>query len=463
MDRTYGEVISLQGQVVEVEFRQEQPNLNDILVLENDPSVKMQVFLSSGRFSFFCVCLSQTHKISRGAKTINTKKPILVPVGNMLLGRAIDIFGKPLDGLGPIKKERQFSIYGTSLELSDIGQHKEILETGIKAIDFFSPLLKGGKLGIFGGAGVGKTLLLTEIIHNVVTLKKNKSVSVFAGVGERVREGQELYETLKTRGVLPSVALVVGTMGENPAVRFLTSFTGITLAEYFRDYLKKDVLFFIDNVFRFAQAGNELSIVMNTIPSEDGYQATLASEMANFHERLVSSNKNSISTIEAIYVPNDDILDQGVQAIFPYLDSTVVLSRSIYQEGFLPALDVLSSTSSSLSPDIVGSLHYEAVLKAQSLLKQAIALERIVSLVSESELSSQDRLIYQRAKKIRNFMTQSFFVAEKQTGGKGVYVPRQTTVEDVKSILDGRYDNVSDEKFMFIGSLKEIDSAITNG
>lgn len=459
MDRSVGEIISIQGQVIEVEFGNEQPNLHDILVLENDPSIKMQVFLSSGRSSFFCISLSLTHKISRGMKVINTKKPILVPVGQEVLGRVIDIFGQPLDRIGPINKIKELPIYSNSPSLSDIVQHKEILETGIKAIDLFSPIVKGGKIGIFGGAGVGKTLLLTEIVHNVVALRKEKSVSVFAGVGERVREGQELYETLLEKGVLPSVALVLGTMGENPAVRFLTGFTAITIAEYFRDSLKKDILFFIDNVFRFAQAGNELSVLMNTIPSEDGYQATLTSEMATFHERLVSNINGSISSIEAIYVPNDDMLDQGVQAIFPYLDSTVVLSRDMYQQGFLPALDILFSTSSILNREIVGRLHYEVVLKTQSLLKQAISLDRIVGLVGESELSSQDQVVYQRARKIRNYMTQSFFVAEKQTGRKGVYAPRETTVKDVNAILEGQFDFVSDDKFMFIESLADIKQA----
>lgn len=317
-------------------------------------------------------------------------------------------------------------------------------------------MVKGGKIGLFGGAGVGKTVLLTEIIHNVVVLHKGKGVSVFAGVGERIREGHELFETLSAKDVLSSISLVLGTMGENPAVRFLTGFTAVALAEYFRDSLKKDVLFFIDNVFRFAQAGNELSVLMNTIPSEDGYQATLTSEMASFHERLVSSRNNSVTSIEAIYVPNDDILDQGVQAIFPYLDSSAVLSRSIYQEGLLPAIDLLSSTSSSLNPGVVGELHYEVALKALSLLKQATALNRIVSLVGESELSPSDQLIYQRAKKLRNFMTQNFFVTENQTGKKGVYVPRLTAVEDVNDLIDGKYDAITDDKFSYIGSLKDL-------
>ena len=452
----YGKVISIQGQVLEVQFLEGQPNLRDILVLENDANTKIQVFISSGKSSFFCISLSPTYNISRGMKVINIKQPIVVPVGIEVLGRAMNVFGEPIDGIGEIKTTKKLPIYGYSPSFNDIVSHKEILETGIKVIDLFAPIVKGGKIGVFGGAGVGKTLLITEIIHNVVALRKGKSVSVFAGIGERVREGQELHETLREKGVLGSVCLVLGTMGENPAIRFLTGLTGVTIAEYFRDGLKKDVLFFIDNVFRFAQAGNELSVLMNTIPSEDGYQATLASEMASFHERLTSNQNGNISTFEAIYVPNDDILDQGVQAIFPYLDSTILLSRSIYQEGYLPAIDILSSTSSNLNSEIVGTLHYEVVIKTQSLLKQSVVLDRIVSLVGESELSPSDKLIYQRARKIRNFMTQNFFVTEKQTGRKGVYASREQIVKDVNSILNGEWDTVSDDKFMFIGALADI-------
>jgi F-type H+/Na+-transporting ATPase subunit beta len=455
MDTT-GKIIGIQGQIVEVEFKDLQPNIHDILVLEEDFNVKMQVASSSGPATFFCLNLSSTNKLCRGLNVINTKKPIQVPTGLGVLGRAMNLFGEPIDGLGPIKKEGEKPIYSDNLDYSEIIKHNEILETGIKAIDFLSPMIRGGKIGLFGGAGVGKTVLLTEIIHNVVVLHKGKNLSVFAGVGERIREGQELYETLREKEVLPSVSLILVTMGENPAIRYLTGLTGVTLAEYFRDTLKKDVLFFIDNVFRFAQAGNELSVLMNTIPSEDGYQATLTSEMASFHERLISNTQNSITSIEAIYIPNDDILDQGVQAIFPYLDSSVVLSRSIYQEGLLPAVDLLSSTSASLNPEIVGQLHYDVALKALNLLKQATSLERIVSLVGESELSPSDKLIYQRSKKLRNFMTQNFFVTENQTGKKGAYIPRETTVSDVNDLLSGKYDEVTDDKFSFIGSIKEI-------
>jgi len=456
MPKSYGKIVSIQGQIAEVEFSEEQPSIYDILISEQDPSVRLQVSVSSGPSSFFCLSLSPTSNLFRGMKVINTKETITIPVGENLLGRVIDVFGKPLDGKREIKGGAFLPTHRKALSLNEVHQYKEILETGIKVIDLFSPIVIGGKLGIFGGAGVGKTMLLTEVIHNVVTLKKGERVSVFAGIGERVREGHELYETLKEKEVLDFVSLILGTMGENPAIRFLTGFTAVTLAEYFRDVLKKDVLFFIDNAFRFAQAGNELSVLTSTIPSEDGYQATLASEMASFHERLVSNKQSSISTIEAIYLPNDDILDQGVQAIFPYLDSTIVLSRNIYQAGFLPAVDIFSSTSSILNPEIVGEQHADVVLNAQNLLKQSVALDRIVSLVGESELSTQDKVIYERAKKLKNYMTQSFFVTENQTGRVGVYVPRETTVSDVNAILDGEFDSVSDDKFMFIGSLSDI-------
>lgn len=455
----FGVITGIQNQIIEVEFKRDPPNIHEVLILEKDQNIKMVVLRSSGDKSYYCLSLSITDNLSRGLHVINTRKPILIPVGSEILGRVMDIFGNPIDGKGAIKKEGEKPIYSEGLEYNQIVEHKEVLETGIKAIDFFSPITRGGKIGLFGGAGVGKTLLLTEVIHNFVVLNKNKGVSVFAGVGERIREGQELYETLAAKEVLPSVSLILGTMGENPAIRFLTGFTAVSMAEYFRDSLKKDVLFFIDNVFRFAQAGNELSVLMNTIPSEDGYQATLTSEMASFHERLVSNKDNSITSIEAIYIPNDDILDQGVQAIFPYLDSSVVLSRSIYQQGLLPAVDLLSSSSSSLNPEIIGQLHYDVAIRALNLLKQATALDRIASLVGESELSPQDQLLYARAKKLRNFMTQNFFVAEGQTGKKGVYVPRATTVKDVDDLISGKYDNLTDDKFSFIGSIKDIKNA----
>ncbi len=286
-------------------------------------------------------------------------------------------------------------------------------------------------------------------------IKGQQTLSVFAGIGERTREGQELVEELDASGVLPYASLIFGHMGENPALRFLSGTTALTIAEYFRDVMKKDVLFFADNVFRLAQAGNELSLLMNSIPSEDSYQATLNSEMASFHERLASTSLNTITSVEAIYIPNDDILDQGVQSILPYLDSTIILSRNIYQEGRMPAIDFIASTSSALAPEFVSIEHYKTALHAQSVFKKALSLERIVSLIGEGELNSEDKLIYKRARMLQSYFTQSFFTTEKQTGRAGKFVPLKTTIQDTADILNGGYDQLTADKFMFIGEAKE--------
>lgn len=464
----HGTITGITGQVVTVSFPDSQPEAHDILTLKNHPEIKMQVMRSvmqdslrsaGGTNVYYCILLTPSDELSRGLEVINTENPVSIPVGKGLLGRVINIFGEPIDGGQEIKAAQTLPIYKDAPIYEHITTKQEILETGIKTIDFFSPLLRGGKIGMFGGAGVGKTVLLTEIIHNVVSLGKNKNVSVFAGVGERIREGQELHEELKDGGVLPSVALIFGPMSENPAVRFLTAYAAATLAEYFRDVAKEDVLFFIDNIFRFAQAGNELSMLMNTIPSEDGYQATLASEMAAFHERLASTHGNAITGVEAIYVPNDDLLDQAVQAVLPYLDSSVVISRSIYQEGLLPAIDVLSSTSSALTPEVAGETHYQTYLAALALLKKAVSLERIVSLVGLTELSKDDQVAYKRSRLLRNYMTQSFFVTENQTGRKGQYVPREQTITDVAAILDGKHDDLDEGKLLYIGTINEVKEA----
>lgn len=452
-----GTIISVLGQIVEVGFAKEAtPKVHDVLILEDDPKVKMEIYTSANLHSFYCLLLSTSTKLSRGKSVVNTGSPIKVPVGEATLGRAIDIFGNAFDGKEEIDTTKVMPIFNDGVDFDGAIVPTEVLETGIKAIDFFSPILKGGKVGLFGGAGVGKTVVLTEIIHNVVILHKNESVSVFSGVGERIREGKELYETLEESGVLSSVSLIFGQMAENPAVRFRTGFAGATLAEYFRDKMNKDVLFFIDNVFRFAQAGYELATDMSTIPGEGGYQATLYSEMGQLHERLVSSSNGSITTIEAVYVPSDDITDFGVQAVFPYLDSNVVLSRDIYQEGRFPAINLLSSTSSALNPETVGEKHYKTFIEAQSLLKKASALERIVSLIGESELSATDQVIYRRYRLIQNYMTQNFFVMEVQTAHKGAYIKSSETVDDVALILRGEYDSVSPEKLLNIGRLSEV-------
>ncbi len=455
-----GKIISIQGQVIEVEFLQHKPANNDLLMLSEDNEVKMQVYSSSGPSTYYCILLSSTQeKVYRGAEVVNTNQPIHIPVGKEVLGRVMNIFGTPQDGRGDIPAQVAWPIYRDTPVYTDLATDQQLLETGIKVIDLFCPIIKGGKVGLFGGAGVGKTLLLTEIIHNIVQVNKSpnqkQTLSVFAGIGERTREGQELHQSLEQGGVLANTTLIFGPMGENPAIRFLTSYGAVTVAEYFRDTLNNDVLFFIDNIFRFAQAGNELSLLTNTIPSEDGYQATLNSEMASFHERLASTKESSITTFEAIYVPNDDILDQGVQAVLPYLDSIVILSRNVYQEGRLPAIDILASTSSALSSKIVGEDHYFANVNALALLKKAVELDHIVSLVGESELSAEDQTLFKRAKKLRNYMSQSFFVAEAQSGRPGKYVPIKAMIQDVNDIISGKYDQVTEEKFLYIGEAKE--------
>ena len=452
-----GTIVSIQGQVAEVKFMNSNPAVHDLLVLADDPSVMMEVYSSSKAETYFCLMLSPVNAISRGAKVINTEKPIMIPAGKELLGRVIDTFGNPLDGKGAIGTKDMFPIYRPAPIYSDISTKQEILETGIKIIDLFCPFLKGGKIGLLGGAGVGKTVMLTELLHNIFVLRKREdTVSVFAGVGERIREGQELYETLDEKKVLGLAALVLGPMGSPAAIRLITGFTAASIVEYYRDITKYNVLFFIDNVFRFAQAGNELSVVMHTIPSEDGYQPTLASEMAALHERLLSTLTNSVSTVETVYIPNDDILDQAVQSVFSHLDSVVVYSRDVYQQNLLPAIDPLQSYSSALSPQTAGELHYQTAREAQTLLKKGIALERVASLVGVAELSPEDRTIYQRAKKLRNFMTQNLFVLESQSGVPGQYITLKTTVNDVNQILAGRFDHVPEEKFLYIGSVEEI-------
>src|SRR4030042_3143882 len=454
-----GKIISVRGNVVEVEFREDLPSVNDVLVLKDDSEVKLQVYMSSKKNILYCFCLKGVNELYRGAEGINTRKSILFPVGKGMLGRVVDLFGNPLDGLGKVFFEKLEPVYKDSSFGLGLDTKQELLQTGIKVIDLFSPLLKGGKMGLFGGAGVGKTMLLTEILHNIIGTSEGKSVSVFSGVGERAREGLELYQALKSTNSLPLSSLVFGNMGENPAVRFLTAFAAVTLAEYFRDVAKRDVLFFIDNLFRFAQAGNELSTLMNVIPSEDGYQATLESEMASFHERLSSTDKNYISSIEAIYIPSDDLLDYAVQSIFPYLDSIVVLSRDIYQQGLVPAIDILASSSIALDPSYVGDFHYDVAINAKNIIKKADTLERIVSLVGESELSKEDQITYRRAKRLKNFMTQNFFVAEGQKGQKGTYVPIETTLKDVNAIIMGKYDKIPEDSFLYIGSVGEIKNA----
>ena len=454
MADSIGEVKSIQEDVIEVEFKGDKPARHELLSLEEDSRVLIEVYSSTTYDTVLCIALTDPTKLYRNARIKKLGKSLQVPVGEALLGRVVDLFGQPIDNGGPIKTDQLSSIYRQAPSYSEVSTGTNFLETGIKVVDFFTPVKKGGKIGLFGGSGVGKTVLLSELMHNIAVY--HKGLSVFTGVGERIREGHELYETLRDTKVLPNVALVFGQMNDSAAIRFRVGFTGITMAEYFRDTLKKDVLFFIDNIYRFVQAGNELSTLLNTIPSEDGYQATLAGELGAFQERLISTNQANITTVQAIYMPADDITDAGVQAIVPYFDSVVTLSRAVYQEGRHPSVDILASSSSLIEPGILGFEHYEAVIESEKLLKRYVYLQRIVSIVGESELSLEDRILYSRARKILNYMTQTIFVVEDQSGQPGKYIQREKTVNDVRDILAGKLDDFPEDKLLYIGDLSEL-------
>jgi F-type H+/Na+-transporting ATPase subunit beta len=452
-----GTVLSVQGQVVEVGFKDERPNLYDLLIGLDNPELRFMVSSSAGKRRFACLTFSPTETIQRGMKLVSTRQPVLLPVGDELLGRVVDVFGNPIDTeAGEIKTKERWPVQFRADKRIGVTPGSELLETGIKVVDLFAPLTKGGKLGLFGGAGVGKTMLLTELLHNVVGNEESNTVSVFAGVGERSREGLELFMALKKSEVLPQSTLLFGQMGENPAVRFMAAFAALTLAEYYKEVMKKDVLFFIDNVFRFAQAGMELSTLTRVLPSEDGYQPTLESEMASFHERLIPTLEGAISSIEAIYVPADDLLDHAVQAVMPYLDSVVVLSREVYQQGFFPSVDIMSSSSIWLNPSIVGSEHYQTALKARAVIERSHNLERIVSLMGETELSAEDQLSYRRGRKLKQYFTQPFFVASGQSGIEGKLVSLKQTVADTKAIIEGVYDDVDELALKMVGDLSGV-------
>lgn len=462
MSKSVGRIIGIKENVATIEFLDSnKPSIYNVLELVSDRKIKFLVIRSASPDSFNCLILNSFVHISRGLEVEDTEAPLSLSVGRDILGRVMDLEGNPIDGLGQITFEDKLPVFRTPLDYEKLVTTRKILQTGIKVVDLFAPLVEGGKVGLFGGSGVGKTVLLTELLHNVVAKDMEKTVSVFCGVGERTREGQELFNELKGKNILNSSALIFGPMGASATQRYLTAYSGVTLSEYFRDIKKKNVLLFVDNMFRFAQAGNELSLLMNNIPSEDGYQSTLFSEMASVHERLISSDTNYITTIEAVYLPSDDILDQAAQSILGYLDSNVVLSRDVYREGRFPAVDILSSDSSLLNPETVSLEHYKVVSEAKSLLKTAENLERIASLVGESELSEEDRTTYARARKLKNFMTQNFFVTEEQTARPGVYVPLDVTVQDVRDLLDGKFDTISEDKFLYIGSAASLRDPLT--
>lgn len=449
-----GTIVSIRGDVVEAEFPGVKPNRFELLEFVDDPAIKLEVYSSTSRDSVYCICFSDPGKLYRGGKVARRFETINVPVGKELLGRVVDLFGHPQDTLGEIKTSQTRSIYAPPPTFANTNIKREVLETGLKVIDFFTPFLKGGKIGLFGGSGVGKTVILTELMHN--TAVYHKGISIFAGIGERIREAQEMIENLADNKVLPNVALILGQMNERAAVRFRAGYTAITIAEYFRDQENRDILFFVDNVYRLVQAGNELATLLNTIPSEDGYQATLTSDIGQFQERIVPTTSGSVTAIEAIYVPADDLTDSGVQAIMPYFDSVVSLSRTIAEEGRRPAVDILNSSSSLVDPVTIGVPHYEAYLEAEKILNRYVFLDRVVSIAGEGELSPEDQKVYSRAKKILNYMTQDTHMTADQSGRAGVYVSRKKVIEDVSDILSGKLDVWPAEKFSYIASLDKV-------
>lgn len=450
-----GFISSIKKEIVEVEFYDANLFGGEILVLERDPEIKLEVVGAKEKNTFLCLSFDEGENLIRGEKVKRTGKTLEIPVGETLLGRVIDVFGQPIDNFGPVEAKERKEIYQHSPPYRETVLKKEIIETGIKAIDFFAPLAKGGKLGIFGGAGLGKTVVLLELMHNLAL--HQSEILVFAGIGERIREAQELYETLKKREILPSTVLVFGQMNETAAKRAKVGQVATTIAEYFRDIKKRNVIFFVDNIYRFLQAGNEISTLLGNIPSEGGYQPTLESEVGALEERLVSTENASITSIQAIYIPADDITDPGVQTLLPYFDSMLIYSREAYQEGRYPAIDLLTSSSSLADPTFLGETHYKFLLEAKMVLERYKELQRIISIVGEAELSLEDRILYHRAKKVLNFMTQNFFVVSEQTGKPGQYVEKEKTIEGIKMILEGNLDKISDEKLLNIKDLSEID------
>ena len=452
-----GKIIYIKGSIIKVEFIGQSANIGDVLYAESAPEIKMEVYSIDNGVIATCLALTNVDLASRGLVVVSTGASLSVPTGERVLGRVFDVFAKAHDLKEDLDSYQSVGIFDSdNVPTKDVLVPSEILRTGIKAIDFFAPILKAGKAGLFGGAGVGKTVLLTELINNIVISSKSKDVlSVFSAVGERSREAQELVEYLGETGVLEKVALILGQMGENPAVRFRTAYSGATLAKSLRDTTNNDVLFFMDNIYRFAQSGNELSTLMNILPSEDGYQPTLTSEMGVLHDKLTSTSKGAITAIEAIFVPSDDLTDYGVKSVFPYLETSIVLSRDIYQQGRFPAIDILESSSSALNPVTVGEQHYLAYIEAKKLLEKAVSIERIALLIGESELSYDDQILFRRANILKNYMTQSFFVVEAQTGQPGANVAIDDVVSDVAAIIDGRYDAYSGDKFLFLGKIDD--------
>ncbi len=450
-----GRVRGVRGQIVQVEYDSTDglPKFFDILTCPDNPKIRLEVYAYGEDNTLFCLSLTKRRLLARNMPIVSTGGPLAIPAGKGILSRVFNLFGEPVDNKGPMTDVSTRPIYRDSSQSTNVVTSMAIVDTGIKQLDFFTPFVKGGRIGFVGGAGVGKTVLMTELLHNITY--KHEGLSIFAGIGERIREGHELMKALESSKVINRVALIFGQMNENAIIRFRVAWAACAIAEYFRDELQKDVLFFADNVYRFIQAGAEVSSVLGSIPSELGYQATLETEISNFENRLVSTTKGGITSCQTVYVPADELSDVGVSAILSHLDAQIILSRDRASRGFYPPIDPLASTSRTLNQRIVGDEHYDIATRALEVLNEHQRLSRIVAIVGEAELSAYDQLIYQRAKKLINYMTQPFYTTEGQTGKKGVTVERMTTVKDVNRIISGKCDQIPAEKFLYIGSIDD--------
>lgn len=455
MNRTIGYIRSVRGDVAEVQIDalKNLPEINEVLTCVKNQGVRMEVYYQTDTIST-CLIISKGIEISRGMAVCRTEEPFCVGVDPKLLGRVINVFGEAIDGGEQIVYEKKVSVHGKSHNFSSVRNRLEVMETGIKVIDFLVPFVVGGKIGFIGGAGVGKTILMTELIHNIS--QRHQGVSIFAGVGERIREGQELFQRLVEADVMKDTVMLLGQMNENAVVRSRSALAAVTLAEYFRDDLKRDVLFFIDNMYRFVQAGNEVSTLIGTLPSEQSYQATLQSEISHLEDRLISTENASITSVQTVYLPSDETNDPGVVSILPFLDTSLFLSRTVAQMGINPPVDINSSSSAAVSRNLIGAEHLQLLTSFRQLLERYNKISHIIAIVGQSELSAQDQLLFDRVNKVINYLTQPFFSTEMQTSRKGVFVPAATTISDVKAILSGKMDRVPSEKFLYIGSLSEL-------
>ena len=452
-----GHVIQVIGPVVDIRFSENNlPSLYNAIKIKNGNSeVTVEVAQHLGDDVVRCISMSSTDGLVRNLEAIDTGSPIKVPVGNKILGRMFNVLGEPIDGLGDIDKSVKYSpIHKSSPSFKEQQTNSEILETGIKVIDLLCPYIRGGKIGLFGGAGVGKTVLMQELIHNVAI--KHGGKSVVAGVGERTREGNDMYYEMKSSGVLDNTVLVYGQMNESPGARMRVGLSALTMAEYFRDEEKQDLLLFIDNIFRFTQAGSEVSALLGRMPSAVGYQPTLATEMGQLQERITSTKDGSITSVQAIYVPADDLTDPAPATAFSHLDAKTVLDRGIAALGIYPAVDPLESSSRILDPNVVGEEHYKVARGVQEILQRYKELQDIIAILGIDELSDSDKLIVNRARRIRNFLSQPFSVASQFSGIEGKYVPVEDTVRSFKEILDGKYDDLPESAFMMVGSIEEV-------